>query len=83
MLAVLLTLASCGKTLTASETAPAATAPAKTLETEENTGEAQKAGVNLKGEVLIWPNYALKAGATTDEIRQMAIRAMHDELAFQ
>jgi len=83
MLAVLLMRAFGGETLAVSETAPAATVPAKTLETEEKTGEAQKAGVKFKGEVFAWPDYALKAGATTDEIRQMAIRAMHDELAFQ
>ncbi len=83
MLAVLLMLASCGKTLTASEPAPAGTVPAKTPETEEKTGEAQRAGVNFQGEVFTWPDYALTADATTDEIRRTAIRAMHDELAFQ
>jgi hypothetical protein len=76
-------LAFCGETLTASETARGVAVPAKTPGTEEKTGESQKAGVDFKGKVFTWPNYALKAGASTDEIRRTAIRAMHDELAFQ
>ena len=82
-LGVLLMLAFCGETLTASETARGVAVPAKTPGTEEKTGESQKAGVDFKGKVFTWPNYALKAGASTDEIRRTAIRAMHDELAFQ
>ncbi len=83
MLAVLLTRAFCAETLVVSGTAPAATVPAKTLETEKKTAAAQTAGVSFKGKVFTWPVYALKANATTNEIRQTAIRAMHDELAFQ
>lgn len=56
----------------------------KTAEPENTTEESEEElGFVLEGHMAEMPNYALKAGATTDEIRAMAVKAMYDELSIE
>ena len=56
----------------------------KTTENTEKQTETEEAmGYELEGHLSEMPDYTLPAGATTDEIRAMAVKAMRDELTIE
>ena len=81
LLTLLMLLASCG------ESVPAVTVEDGTntlaIETEEpaDTGEKEERRVGAPMSAI--PSYVLPEGASTDEIRAMAVKAMRDELTVQ
>ena len=72
--------ASCSSTLTETETGAPATA-AETKTAEETAGQTETGAVRSVSKPMAErPNYALREGATPDEMRETAIRAQHDEV---
>lgn len=73
LLALLTLLASCGTAAPAASTATTGETPVATPPEERRVGSPMP-GI---------PDYTLPAGASTDEIRAMAVKAMRDELTVQ
>ena len=53
-----------------------------TLPGTENTAETEKAARSVLAPMTERPNYVLHEGATADEMRAMAVKAMRDELTI-